>query len=61
MTPLYSAFMILPPSLVETKNVPTMDETIEMAPSTKGNSTALSPMSPMRRPPSSMVATSVTA
>ena len=33
MTPLYSAFMILPPSEVFTKNVPTMDETMDAAPS----------------------------
>ena len=36
ITPLYSAFMILPPSEVFTKNVPTMDETIDAAPSASG-------------------------
>ncbi len=61
MTPLYKAFMILPPSLVDTKNVPTMEETMEMAPSTSGNMMARSPRSTMTNPPSSMVATRVTA
>ena len=60
-TPLYRAFMILPPSRVETKNVPTMDETIEIAPSTRGNNTARSPMSTITKPPNNMVATRVTA
>jgi hypothetical protein len=61
MTPLYRAFMILPPSRVETKKVPTMEEMMEMAPRMSGNSTARSPMSTITRPPSSMVATRVTA
>jgi hypothetical protein len=37
--PRYSAFMILPPSLAFTKNVPTIEATIDTAPSTSGNST----------------------
>ena len=53
--------MILPPSPVDTKNVPTMEETMEVAPSSNGKITALWPMSAINRPPSSMVATSVTA
>ena len=36
ITPLYSAFMILPPSEVFTKNVPTMEETMDAAPSASG-------------------------
>ncbi len=44
-----------------TKNVTTMDDTIEMEPSTSGNSTALAPRSTITRPPSNIVATSVTA
>ena len=61
ITPLYSAFMILPPSLVDTKKVPMMEATMEAAPSTSGYSTALAPALAMTRPPSSIVATSVTA
>ena len=61
ITPLYSAFMILPPSEVFTKNVPTMDETMDAAPSASGYNTAFSPMPDIMRPPSNMVATSVTA
>ncbi len=53
--------MILPPSRVETKKVPTMDETMEIAPSTSGNSTARAPISTITNPPSNMVATRVTA
>ena len=53
--------MILPPSRVDTKKVPTMDETMEIAPRPRGNRTARSPMSTMTRPPNSMVATRVTA
>ena len=36
ITPLYSAFMILPPSRAVTKKVPMMEETIEAAPSASG-------------------------
>ena len=36
ITPLYSAFMILPPSLVFTKNVPTIEEMMDAAPSASG-------------------------
>jgi hypothetical protein len=61
MTPLYRAFMILPPSRVETKKVPTMDEMMEIAPSTKGNKLARTPKFTMTNPPRSMVATRVTA
>ncbi len=61
MTPLYRAFMILPPSRAETKNVPMMDETMEIAPSTNGNSTARAPISTITNPPNNMVATRVTA
>ncbi len=53
--------MILPPGLADTKNVPTIEDTMEMAPSTSGYITARSPRSVITRPPSSMVATRVTA
>ena len=54
--------MILPPSPVDTKNVPTMEATMEMAPSDqRDRAPRCSPMSTITRPPSSMVATSVTA
>ena len=36
ITPLYSAFMILPPSRVFTKKVPTMEEMMDAAPSASG-------------------------
>ncbi len=42
MMPRYSAFMILPPSRAFTKKVPTMEATIDTAPSTSGYSTACS-------------------
>ncbi len=61
MTPLYSAFMILPPSDTFTKKVPMMEATMDAEPSASGYSTAFSPMPDIMRPPSSMVATSVTA
>ena len=35
-TPLYSAFMILPPSFALTKKVPMMEETIDAAPRANG-------------------------
>ncbi len=38
-----------------------MEETMEIAPSTSGNKIARAPKSVITRPPSSMVATSVTA
>jgi len=53
--------MIFAPSLVATKKVPMIEETIEMAPSTSGYITALVPSSFITSPPSSIVATSVTA
>ena len=49
ITPLYSAFMILPPSRVETKKVPMMEETMEIAPSTSGNKIARAPKSVMHQ------------
>jgi hypothetical protein len=61
ITPLYSAFMILPPSRADTKKVPTIEDTMEIEPSSSGKITAFRPMSAISRPPSSMVATSVTA
>src|SRR5690349_24856387 len=61
ITPLYSAFMILPPSDTLTKKVPTMDATIEAAPIASGYSTAFTPMPDIIRPPNNIVATSVTA
>ncbi len=36
ITPLYSAFMILPPSRAFTKKVPMMEATMEAAPSASG-------------------------
>jgi len=36
MTPLYSAFMILPPSETLTKKVPTMEAMMDAAPSASG-------------------------
>ena len=65
MTPLYSAFMILPPARADTKKVPMMEETIEAAPSASGidhrGQRRIGAVLANSRPPSSMVATSVTA
>ncbi len=61
ITPLYSAFMILPPSFADTKNVPMIDAMIDAPPSTSGYSTAFEPASFITRPASSIVATIVTA
>ena len=36
ITPLYRAFMILPPSLADTKKVPMIEATMEAAPSASG-------------------------
>src|SRR3546814_18040844 len=41
ITPLYSAPMIEPPALTLTKNAPTIEATIDTAPSTSGYNTAL--------------------
>ena len=53
--------MILPPSTALTKKVPTMEATMDAAPSASGYITADPSGVASIRPPSSMVATSVTA
>src|ERR1700680_4328458 len=60
-TPLYSAVMILPPAPTLTKKVPMIDEMIEAAPKASGYTSAAGPASLSNRPPSSIVATMVTA
>src|SRR5678815_2313543 len=60
MTPLYSAFMILPPSETFTKKVPTMEEMMEAEPSASGYNTAFWPMPDIIRPPNNIVAVSYT-
>ena len=53
--------MILPPGETFTKKVPMIEETIEAAPSASGYTSAAGPASFSSSPPSSMVATIVTA
>ena len=53
--------MILPPSETFTKKVPTIDATMEAAPSASGYITDAPSGLASIRPPSSIVATSVTA
>jgi hypothetical protein len=61
MTPLYSAFMILPPGVAFTKKVPITDARIETPPSTSGYSTPFGPTSVAITTASNIVAMMVTA
>ena len=53
--------MILPPAPTLTKKVPMIEEMIEAAPSASGYTSAAGPASLSSSPPSSIVATIVTA
>ena len=53
--------MIEPPAFTLTKNAPTIEARIDTPPSTSGYNTAFCPASAIIRPPSSIVAITVTA